>query len=583
MKLLFKYLKPYRWFILLNLAIKTAATLIELAIPSLLGSILDLVDPGNTPEIPASKGDIKVILTYGGIMLLCAALACVGNIVANRMAARTARISTEKIRHNLFLRTMSLSSRQIDAFTIPSLESRLTSDTYHIHNFVGMSMRMGVRAPLMLIGGIIVTLILDPVLTLIMILVLPFICLTVIFISKKGIPLFKKTQSSVDSMIRIVREDSQGIRVIKALSKTDYEKRKYDKANRLLVADETRAGTVMAASNPLVTLFLNIGLVSVIVVGANLVKGGTTEPGTIVAFIQYFTLISQATIGLARIFVNGSKGVASASRIAEVINTEPDLRIESEEKYPPVKEDAFLVFDRVSFSYLGRKNNLSDISFELGGGKTLGIIGATGSGKTTALQLLMRLYDVNEGSIRIGGRDVRTIPHEELNSYFGVVMQNDFIHLGTIAENIRFGRDVSDEDIRWAAGVAQASEFIEKYDDSYDHPLQSKGSNLSGGQKQRILIARAVASRPKILVLDDSSSALDYKTDAKLRRAIKEEMSGVTTIVVAQRVSSVMNADLIIVLDEGRIIGMGDHESLLHSCDVYREISDSQIGGAILD
>ena len=581
MKLLFEYLKPYKWFIALALTVKTAATLIELAIPYLLGTILDTVDPANGKSL--NTGHVQVIIIYGSIMILCAVLACVGNIVANRMAAKTARRSTEKIRHALFDRVMSLSPRQVDKFTIPSLESRLTSDTYHIHHLVGMSMRMGVRAPLLLIGGIIITFIRDPILTLIMILVCPLIALSVILISKKGIPLFKKTQSSVDSMIRIVREDAQGIRVIKALSKTDYEKRKYDKANRRLVDDEKRASITMAASNPLVTFFLNFGLVSVIVVGAVRVSNSNADPGTIVEFIQYFTMISNAMIGLARIFVNGSKGAASAGRIAEVINTEYDLVTESEEKYPAVNEDGYIVFDKVSFSYLGKKNDLSDVSFSLPKGGTLGIIGATGSGKTTLLGLLMRFYDVDSGAVRIGGRDVRTIPHEELNSLFGVVMQNDFIHIGTVAENIRFGREVTDEQMKKSAETAQAAEFIEQYEDGYEHMLQSKGTNLSGGQKQRVFISRALAADPDILVLDDASSALDYKTDARLRKAIKENFGGITTVVVAQRVSSVMNSDLIIVLDEGKVIGMGDHETLLSECEIYREISDSQIGGAILD
>ncbi len=583
MKLLFEYLKPYKWFITLALTIKTLATLVELAIPSLLGEILDLVDPNNKSGRIVSIDDSKIIVVIGIVMIICAMLACVGNIVANRMAAKIAKNSTEKIRHNLFDRIMSLSPRQVDSFTIPSLESRLTSDTYHIHHLVGMSMRMGVRAPIMIVGGLAITFILDPVLTLIMLFVIPFIALSVILISKKGIPLFKKTQASVDSMIRIVREDSQGIRVIKALSKGDYEKRKFDSANKKLVADEQRASSVMAASNPLVVFFLNFGLVSVIVLGAIRVKGDATDPGTIVAFIQYFTMISNATLGLARIFVNGSKGVASAGRISEVINTEPDLTVVSEEIYPRINNGSYIVFDNVSFSYLGKKDNISSLSFSLKKGQTLGIIGATGSGKTTALQLLMRFYDVGSGAIRIDGRDIRTIDHEELNAMFGVVMQNDFIHLGTIKENISFGRNISDEEIKIAAEIAQASEFIEKYDDGYDHELQSKGTNLSGGQKQRILISRALASRPDILILDDASSALDYKTDAKLRKAIKAELNDVTTIVVAQRVSSVMNSDLIIVLDDGKAIGMGDHETLLRECPIYKEISVSQIGGAILD
>lgn len=574
MKLLLKYLKPYRWVIALTLTIKTAGTLVELVIPYILSHILDAVVP---------TGSVSGIVWWGAAMLLCAVLACVGNIVANRMVSRIAKKSTEKIRHALFERVMTLSPRQLDQFTIPSLESRLTSDTYHVHHLVGMSMRMGVRAPILLLGGVIITATLDPVLTLVMLLVLPLITLSVLTISKRGIPLFQKTQRSVDSMIRIVREDAQGIRVIKALSKTDYEQRKYDKANRRLVEDETQASTTMAASNPMVTLFLNLGLVSVMVVGALRVNTGLTQPGKIIAFIQYFTLISNAMIGLARIFVNYSKGAASAQRIQEVVETAPDLTCSTEAEYPPRKEEGEIVFEDVSFSYLGKRKDLSGISFSLNKGSTLGIIGATGSGKSTILQLLMRGYDVDEGSVRIGGRDVRTIPHEELNRLFGVVMQNDFIFADTIRENIRFGRDLGDDAIRRAAELSQASEFIDAYEDGYDHLLQSKGTNVSGGQKQRLLIARALAGDPRILLLDDSSSALDYRTDAALRKSIRENMKDVTTVVIAQRVSSVMNADHILVLDEGKVIGSGKHEELLATCEVYREISSSQIGGAFLE
>ena len=573
MKLLLEYLKPRRLYIAGTLTIKTLATLVELVIPYILSYILDDVVP---------MGQVRNVVFWGVVMLLCAALACVGNIIANRMAARVARDATERVRHDLFWRVLGLSAKQLDEFTIPSLESRLTSDTYHIHRFMLMMLRMGVRAPILLIGGIIVTASLDPALTLVMVLVLPLISLSVGVIAKRGIPLFRKTQKSVDAMIRIVREDAQGIRVIKALSKTDYERRKYDEANRRLVEDEQRAGITMAASNPLVTFFLNLGLVIVMVVGAFRVNGGLTQAGKIIAFIQYFTLISNAMIGITRIFVHYSKGAASAGRIEEVIRTAPDLSVASETEYPPRQEEG-IVFDDVSFSYLGKKDNLSHISFTLPKGASLGIIGATGSGKTTLVQLLMRFYDVSEGSIRIDGRDVRTIPHEELNTKFGVVMQNDFIFVGSVRENIAFGRELDDAAIRRAASLAQASEFIEAYEDGYDHPLQSKGTNVSGGQKQRLLIARALAGSPEILVLDDSSSALDYKTDARLRRGIRENLGDVTTVVVAQRVSSVMNSDLILVLDEGEIIGLGRHDELLESCSVYREISESQIGGAFLE
>ncbi len=574
MKLLLGYLKPYRKYIALALIVKMAGTLVELALPYILSYILDDVVP---------LGQVRLVVLWGIAMIVCALAALIGNVVANRMAARVARNSTEKLRHALFERVMTLSPRQIDAYTVPSLESRLTSDTYHVHHFVGMSMRMGVRAPILLIGGILVTMTLDPVLTLVMVLVLPFIALSVGIITKKGVPLFRKTQRSVDAMVRVVREDAQGIRVIKALSKDDYERRKYDGANRRLVADEQKASSTMAASNPLVTFFLNFGLVTVVVVGAYLVNNQRSEPGKIIAFIQYFTLISNAMIGITKIFVNYSKGAASAQRIEEVVLTEPDLEVVSPDDYPPQEDAGYLVFDDVSFSYVGRSDNLSHISFSLSKGGTLGIIGATGCGKTTLISLLMRFYDVNSGSIRIGGRDVRTIPHEELNRLFGTVMQNDFIYAGSIRENIDFGRGLKDEDIRRAARLAQAEEYISAYEDGYDHMLNSKGTNLSGGQKQRLLIARALAGTPEILVLDDASSALDYKTDSCLRRSIREHMAGTTTVVVAQRVSSVMNSDLILVLDEGRIIGCGTHAELTERCEVYREISESQIGGAILD
>lgn len=574
MKLLLKYLKPYRGFIALALTIKVLATLVELAIPYILSHILDVAVPA---------GSIPPILLWGCVMVSCALLALLGNITANRMAAKIARNTTHKIRHRLFESIMELSNRQIDDFTIPSLESRLTSDTYHVHHFVGMILRMGVRAPILLMGGLLITAMLDHRLTLVMVAVLPLITLTMVLITKKGIPLFKASQKSVDHMVRIVREDAKGIRVIKALSKTDYERRRYDEANKSLVRNEQRASTTMAASNPLVTLFLNLGLTSVVLVGAFLVNGGLSSPGKIIAFIQYFTMISMATIALSRIFVNFSKGAASAGRIEEVIETKPELTVASPEQYPDHKDEDYLVFDHVSFSYLGKKNNLTDISVSVPKGGTLGIIGATGSGKSTLLYLLMRFYDVNEGSIRIGGRDIRTIPPEELTALFGVVMQNDFLYADSIRENIRFGRELSDEEIDRAASLAQAKEFIMAYEDGYDHPLVSKAANISGGQKQRLLIARALAKNPDILLLDDSSSALDYKTDAALRKSIREHMQSSTTIVVAQRVSSVMNADRILVLDEGCVIGYGTHEELLESCSVYREISDSQIGGAILE
>lgn len=576
MKLIFKYLKPFFRRMSGGLAIKILGTVVELALPLILTYILDFVVP---------SGDLPRIIAYGVLMIFCAASACILNIIANRMAARVARNFSEKIRHDLFESIMHLSARQTDKFTIPSLESRITTDTYHIHHFVGMMQRMGVRAPILLVGGVVITLIMDPLLSLVMIALLPLIFVTVLFVSKKGVPLYSKVQGSVDGMVRVVREDSQGIRVIKALSREEYECEKYDKANRALVSNERRAGLTMGIVNPVMSLFMNMGSVFVILLGANLIIKGEsgTTPAVIIAFMQYFTQISMAMMTMTRIFMMYTKSSASAKRIEEVLNTEPDLKLESESEYPCVDDGSHISFDNVSFSYKGKKNNLSNISFSVKKGGSVGIIGATGSGKTTLISLLMRFYDVSRGSIRISGRDVRTIPENELHSMFGVALQNDFLYADTVAENIRFGRDISDEKIKNAARIAQAEDFIEAFPEKYEHMLSQKGTNVSGGQKQRLLIARAVAASPDILILDDSSSALDYKTDANLRRALAENMGDTTIVTVAQRVSSVMSCDLIIVLENGEIADMGTHEKLMRDCDIYREISDSQMGGAIVE
>lgn len=569
-----KYLKPFYGRMGVGLAIKTFGTLAELALPYILSRILrDVVATEN----------IKSIVLWGLMMVAFAAVACVSNICANRMAAKTASNFAEALRHDLFSKTMRLSPAQTDTFTIPSLESRITTDTYNLHHFVNMMQRMGVRAPILLFGGIAITLIMDSYLALAMIAVLPFIFVTVYFISKKGIPLYTRVQTSVDKMVRVVREDSQGIRVIKALSKSEHEHNRFDKVNRRLVSDEQRAGITMGAVNPVMTVLMNLGIVAVIAFSAARVQGGKSDPETVIAFMQYFTLISMAMMSVTRIFVMYTKSSASARRIAEVIDTENDLTIKSEDEYPRTSKDPFVSLKNVRFSYAGIKDDISNISVDIEKGGSLGIIGATGSGKSTLIKLIMRFYDVSCGAVYIGGRDVRTIPQSELYGKFGTAMQSDFLYADTIEENIRFGRDISHEQIVFAAKIAQADDFISAFPEGYGHMLSQHGTNISGGQKQRILIARAIAAKPEILILDDSSSALDYKTDANLRRALKEHMNGTTLITVAQRVSSVKDCDTIIVMEKGEIIGSGTHEELLASCPVYREISDSQMGGAFVE
>ncbi|MBQ9797653.1 MAG: ABC transporter ATP-binding protein [Clostridia bacterium] len=572
MKWVFTYLKPLRARIALGTCIKIIGTLAELMIPFLLSYILENVINSN---------DVTKILFFGAIMVLCALVACLGNIIANRMAAKTTMTFSTHMRRDLFSKTLHLSARNTDKFTIPSLEARITSDTYNVQNFIGMMQRMGIRAPILLLGGTFITMMMDSKLALVMIATLPLIFAVVYSISRKGVPLYSKVQQSVDGMVRVVREDAQGIRVIKALSKVDYENARYDQANLTLRRNETRAGVIMGVVNPIMTLLMNGGIVAVIAVSAYFVANGTSSATTVIAFMQYFTLISMAMMSLSRMFVMYTKCSASASRISLVMESVSELEMREDDGLGD--PNLHVSFENVSFSYLGKKNNLKNISFSLKRGETLGIIGATGSGKSTILRLLMRFYDADEGRIRIGGRDVRAFTPQELSAMFGVVLQNDFLYADTIAENIRFERDISKEDIIWATQVAQAHDFITSFSEGFEHDVSAGGTNLSGGQRQRVLISRAIAGRPEILILDDSSSALDYKTDANLRRALSEALPESTVITVAQRVSSVKNCDLILVIEDGEIIGCGKHEDLMRNCSEYKEISDSQMGGAFLE
>ena len=571
MKRILAYLKPFRLRMLVGFIIKVTGTMAELILPYILTHILENV----IAELNVGK-----VVFYGVVMVFFAIIACVGNITANRMAARVTTNFSKTMRKELFSKTLYLSSADTDIFTIPSLESRITTDTYNVHNFIGMMQRMGVRAPILLIGGISLTLIMDRALALVMIATLPIIFITVYGISRRGVPLYTKVQKSVDNMVRVAREDVQGIRVIKALSKNEHENLRYDKVNSELSKQERHAGTIMGIVNPVMTLLMNLGIAAVVGVAAVRVSKGLSSPATVIAFMQYFTLISMAMMSLSRMFVMYTKCAASANRIAEVLDSPDKFNITEDKRED---KDIHISFDNVSFSYLGKKNNLHNISLSLKKGERLGIIGTTGSGKSTFIKLLLRFYEPDSGEIRINGRNVTSYSREQLTSMFGVALQNDFIYADSVEENIRFGRDISKEEIIRAAKIAQAHDFITATPEGYDRMLSSKGTNISGGQRQRILISRAIAADPEILILDDSSSALDYKTDANLRRALDENMANSTIITVAQRVSSVKSCDLILVMDDGKVIGQGKHEWLLENCTEYREISDSQMGGAFVD
>jgi len=619
LKKVFIYLKPYRVRMLFGFIIKVLGTFMDLGLPWVLAFIIDDV-------IPHQK--ISLIVWWGLAMVILSIGARTFNIIANRMASKVASDTVESLRHDLFQKILSLSGKQVDYFTIPSLESRMTSDTYNIHSMIAIMQRMGVRAPIILLGGIIITSTLEPVLTLVLIGIFPFLAITVIYISKKGIPLYTGLQETIDRMVRVVRENITGIRVIKSLSKTEHEKERFANINTEVVDRELKAGRTMSLTNPIMNLLLNIGLTLIVVVGAYRVNAGASEPGKIVAFLSYFTIMLHAVMAIRRIFVVYSKASASASRIADILDTQEDLpeflmsELENKSGLKDVsdlkdksglkdasdlkdrsglkdasdlkdksglKDDIILkqnipetihwdhiVFDRVSFSYT-EEECLTDIDFKIKRGESLGIIGSTGSGKTTLINLLLRFYDVTQGRILVNGQDVRTYNKQELRRKFGVVFQNDVLFMDTIMENICLGRDLNKEQVESAGEHAQAAPFINELEDRYDFKLAIKGSNLSGGQKQRLLIARALAGKPEILILDDSSSALDYKTDSMLRKAIRDNYSNTTSIIIAQRISSVMKLDHILVLEDGKMAGYGKHEDLLENCQVYQEIYQSQL------
>lgn len=576
MKLLAKYLKPYVPRMALGFVYKFTGTIMDLLLPWILAYIIDEVVP---------LSDMIRVLLWGAAMILCAVFAVLGNVIANRMASAVARDATRTIRNDLFQKIQQLSCSQFGEYTESSLISRMTSDTYNVHHMIGMMQRLGVRAPLLLTGGIIVTMTLDPVLSSILVAMLPLLGITVYFVSKKGIPLYQTHQKAADTLIRKVRESISGIRVIKALSKSDYEKSGFEKINSDVVSKETKAGITMAVTNPVMNFLLNMGWVLIILVGAYRVNEGLTQPGRIIAFLTYFTIILNAMLSITRLFVMFSKAGASMERISEVLLAPEDQKTipteAKESEIQPSDGGWHIEFENVTFSYNKARNQLENISFKLKKGQTLGIIGATGSGKSTIINLLMRMYDADEGVIRINGRDIRSYSHEELHGMFGAVFQNDTIFENTVRENITLGRETGQKEIEAAARHAQIAEHIESMHGGYEAMLAIKGANLSGGQKQRIMIARALSGNPDILVLDDSSSALDYKTDAAVRRAVRENYGDTTTIIVAQRVSSVMGADSIIVLDEGKIIGRGTHEELMRECSEYREISRLQMNEAV--
>lgn len=566
MKKILRYLKPYSKRIVFGLSVKSGATIMELFLPWLLAYVIDTIIP--------TKNSSKVLL-FGFFMLMSSILALYGNIIANRLAARISSDAIENLRDDSYSKIMSFSNRSVDQFTIPSLISRMTSDTYHIYRMFNVIQRIGIRAPILLLGSIVMMLFIDPFLAFVLIGLLPVIMFVVLYISKVSIPFYDRLQNSLDQLIRVVRENITGIRVIKALAKETFEKEKFENVNQDVSKREKKAGYIIASLNPLMNLILNLGLVLIVYIGAYRVIEGLSKSGSIIAFLSYFGLILNSFLAINRIFLLFSRANASANRIIEVLDTDDTLTLL--DKKTTQSED-HIEFKHVNFSYNQTKNDIDNISFKIKRYSTFGIIGSTGSGKSTIAQLLLRFYEIDQGEILIDGQDIRSYDVNELRRKFGVVFQQDVLFSFSVKENIQFGREMDIETIMEAANLAQARSFVEQLSDKYDERVLRQGANFSGGQKQRMLIARALANHPEIIILDDASSALDYKTDSELRAAIKSNINA-TTILITQRISTVLNADCILVIEDGKMVGLGTHSELSKTCPLYQELIQLQLGG----
>lgn len=568
MRTVMGYLRPFALRVCCGVAIKFTAAVLELTLPLLLARIINVCVPA---------GDVAAIRRTGGLMMALAFGAAFCNITANRMAAWVSMEVTRRLRRDVYSRVERLSCAQMDRFSISSLVSRLTNDTYHVHQMFDKVQRGGIRAPMLVLGGLVLTFLQAPALGLVQLAVCSVTFCAIWLVTRRGIPHYARAQTAVDDVVRIIRENASGVRVVKALACQGRERARFETANELARDTEEKAGRVMAAANPMTDFLLNTGLVLVVAVGAALVNAGRLDPGHIVAFLSYFALIQTATLGMAKIFVKISKGAASARRIEEVL-----LAPEGQAVRPSdAVSGAELGMEGVSFSYLGVEKDLDNAGFMLRKGETLGILGPTGSGKTTLVSLLLRLYDADEGVVWVGGRDAASQSREDLRGRFGVVFQNEALLNDSVYENISFLRGLPREDVIAAARTAQAWPFIETLPEGLDTRVDIRGANLSGGQRQRLLIARALAAKPGILVLDSADSALDYRTAADLHAAIRRDCPGVTVAIISERIASLREADRILVLEDGKITAQGRHEELLQSSPRYRSMERLQMGGGV--
>lgn len=568
---LFRFLKPYSWTVAAVLVLVLLQSLAELYLPTLMA---DIIDKGVVEE------NIPYIWKIGGYMLLVTLAGALVSVAASYGSSKASAGFGRIVRGKVFAHVEKFSLQEFDSLGTASLITRTTNDINQVQQVLVMMLRMMVMAPMMCIGGIIMAVSKDATLSLVLVAVLPVLGGSIWLIASRGIPYFRVMQKKLDKLNLVLRESLTGIRVIRSFNRIERETRRFDDANRDLTDTAVKVNQIMAFMWPVMMLLINFASIAIIWFGGLRIESGHIEVGDLMAFIQYAMQIMFSLMMVSMMFVMVPRASASAIRINEVLGTAPAI-VDREGVQAASRTGArgFVEFDRVTFRYPGAEQPaLEGVSFTAKPGEVTAIIGGTGSGKTTLLNLVSRFYDVDEGTVKVGGADVREQALNRLREQMSLVPQKAVLFSGTIADNIRFGKDdATDEEIRLAAEVAQATEFIGGMPDAFDSVIAQGGTNVSGGQKQRLSIARAIVRRPDIYLFDDSFSALDFKTDAKLRAALREVTADATVLIVAQRISTIMDADRIVVLDEGKIVGIGTHRELLQSSPVYREIALSQL------
>lgn len=569
MKKLFKYLKPYMLPTLLAPLFMLLEVAMDLMQPALMSRVID---------VGVANADKAYIVRTCILMFVCALLGVTGGLGNMYFSTRAGYGFARDLRSDLYRRIQSFSFSDIDRFKTGSLVTRTTNDVTQIQNAFTNCIRMLVRAPFLCIGGVVMVLVLNAKLSLVVLAAIPFLTAMIVFLLKRGRPLFTSMQEKLDRVNTVMQENLSGIRVVKAFARADHEKTKFKVANDDLCDSTMRAMMMMSMAFPLINLIMNATMILMYAFGGSMVFRGELTPGEIMAFSNYIMQILMSLTMSSFMLMFLSRAGVSIRRVLEVLNTQSDI-VDGLDADAAVTRGE-VAFDHVSFAYPGQSGNvLSDITFTARAGETVAILGSTGSGKSTLISLIPRLYDASAGSVKIDGRDVRAYHLNTLRGAIGVALQESVLFTGTIEENLRWGdENASPEEIRHVAAIAQADPFVEKLADGYQTELGQRGVNLSGGQKQRLCIARALAKRPRILILDDSTSAVDLATEAEIQKGLRGAFGDMTVFIIAQRISSVMDADRILVMENGRVIDSGKHEELKKRCEVYREIVVSQLG-----